>query len=41
MKQVMEQLGLKALLQINPETAHGLAVTALKAGLAPDRKSVV
>ncbi len=35
MKQVMEQLGLKALLQINPETAHGLAVTALKVGLAP------
>jgi dihydroorotate dehydrogenase len=35
MKQVMEQLGLKALLRIDPETAHGLAITALKAGLAP------
>ena len=35
MKQVMEQLGLKALLRIDPEMAHGLAITALKAGFAP------
>ena len=35
MKQVMEQLGLKALLKIDPELAHGLAIKALKMGLAP------
>lgn len=35
MKQMMEQLGLKALLRIDPEMAHGLAITALKAGFAP------
>ena len=31
----LEQLGLKALLKIDPETAHGLAIRALKMGLAP------
>lgn len=35
MKQIMEQLGLKALLRVNPEIAHGLAIRALKLGLAP------
>lgn len=35
MKQLAEQLGLKALRKIDPETAHGLAIKALKAGLAP------
>jgi dihydroorotate dehydrogenase len=34
MKQMMEQLGLKALLRIDPEIAHGLAIKALKSGLA-------
>lgn len=31
----LEQLGLKALRRIDPETAHGLALTALNAGLGP------
>jgi len=31
---MMEQLGLKALLRIDPEVAHGLAIKALKLGLA-------
>ncbi|SPH22252.1 Dihydroorotate dehydrogenase (quinone) [Ascidiaceihabitans donghaensis] len=35
MKRFAEQLGLKALRKIDPETAHGLAIKALKAGLAP------
>lgn len=35
MKRLAEQLGLKALRKIDPETAHGLAIKALKAGLAP------
>lgn len=35
MKQMIEQLGLKALLKIDPEMAHGLAIKALKMGLAP------
>jgi dihydroorotate dehydrogenase len=30
-----EQIGLRALLLFDPETAHGLAMKALKAGLAP------
>ncbi|EAP81769.1 dihydroorotate dehydrogenase [Sulfitobacter sp. NAS-14.1] len=30
-----EQLGLRALHQVDPETAHGLAITALRLGLAP------
>jgi dihydroorotate dehydrogenase len=34
MKQIMEQLGLKALLRMDPEAAHGLAIKALKSGLA-------
>lgn len=32
---VIEQLGLKALYRCDPETAHGLAIRALKLGLAP------
>ena len=32
---VLEQLGLKALRQIDPETAHGLALKALNSGLGP------
>ena len=32
---VLEQLGLKALRQIDPETAHGLALKALNTGLGP------
>lgn len=35
MKKMMEQLGLKALLRVDPEMAHGLAIRALKLGLAP------
>jgi dihydroorotate dehydrogenase len=35
MKKLMEQLGLKALLRVDPEMAHGLAIRALKFGLAP------
>lgn len=31
----IEQLGLSALRRIDPETAHGLAITALRAGLGP------
>ncbi|WP_019956155.1 quinone-dependent dihydroorotate dehydrogenase [Yoonia vestfoldensis] len=31
----LEQIGLKALRRIDPETAHGLAITALRAGLGP------
>ena len=31
----LEQIGLKALRRIDPETAHGLALTALRAGLGP------
>lgn len=32
---VLERAGLAALRQVDPETAHGLALTALRAGLAP------
>ena len=32
---MLEQLGLKALLKMDPEAAHGLAIRALKLGLAP------
>jgi dihydroorotate dehydrogenase len=32
---MLEHLGLKALLKMDPETAHGLAIRALKLGLAP------
>ncbi|WP_193140569.1 quinone-dependent dihydroorotate dehydrogenase [Meridianimarinicoccus sp. MJW13] len=32
---LLERLGLKALHQMNPETAHGLAIAALNAGLVP------
>lgn len=32
---LIEKLGLKALHQIDPETAHGLAIKALKMGLVP------
>ena len=35
MKRMVEQLGLRALHQVDPETAHGLAITALRLGLAP------
>ncbi len=35
MKRIAEQLGLRALHQVDPETAHGLAITALRLGLAP------
>jgi dihydroorotate dehydrogenase len=35
MKQMMERFGLKALLQLDPEMAHSLAIKALKYGLAP------
>ena len=35
MKRMAEQLGLRALHQVDPETAHGLAITALRLGLAP------
>lgn len=31
----LEQIGLKALRRIDPETAHGLALSALRAGLGP------
>ena len=31
----IEQIGLAALRRIDPETAHGLAITALRAGLGP------
>ena len=31
----LEQIGLKALRRIDPETAHGLAIKALRAGLGP------
>jgi dihydroorotate dehydrogenase len=31
----IEQIGLSALRRIDPETAHGLAITALRAGLGP------
>lgn len=31
----LEQIGLQALRRIDPETAHGLALTALRAGLGP------
>jgi dihydroorotate dehydrogenase len=34
MMQVFEQLGLNALLKIDPEAAHGIAIRALKMGLA-------
>ena len=34
MKRMAEQLGLRALHQVDPETAHGLAITALRLGLA-------
>ncbi|MGA0925205.1 MAG: dihydroorotate dehydrogenase (quinone), partial [Lutimaribacter sp.] len=33
--QLIERLGLAALRQFDPETAHGLALRALQAGLAP------
>tara|TARA_R100000935_G_scaffold12845_1_gene25867 strand:- start:1268 stop:2302 length:1035 start_codon:yes stop_codon:yes gene_type:complete len=32
---MVEQLGLRALHKVDPETAHGLAITALRLGLAP------
>lgn len=35
MKRLAEQIGLKALRQIDPETAHGLALKALQMGFAP------
>ncbi len=35
MKRTLEALGLTALHRIDPEAAHGLAIRALKAGLAP------
>ncbi|MBW4710381.1 quinone-dependent dihydroorotate dehydrogenase [Roseobacter sp. YSTF-M11] len=35
MKRIIEQVGLRALRQIDPEKAHGLALTALQSGLAP------
>lgn len=31
----LEQIGLRALRRVNPETAHGLAIKALQAGLGP------
>jgi hypothetical protein len=31
----IEQIGLAALRRIDPETAHRLAITALRAGLGP------
>lgn len=31
----LEKIGLAALRQIDPETAHALALKALRAGLAP------
>lgn len=34
MKRAAEQLGLRALRRIDPETAHGLAISALQGGLA-------
>lgn len=35
MKAVLERLGLAALHRVDPEAAHGLAIRALQAGLAP------
>lgn len=35
MKRLLEQIGLRALHRIDPETAHGLAIKALQSGLAP------
>jgi dihydroorotate dehydrogenase len=35
MKQLVEKVGLAALHRLDPETAHGLAIQALRAGLAP------
>ena len=35
MKAVLERLGLAALHRLDPEAAHGLAIRALQAGLAP------
>jgi dihydroorotate dehydrogenase len=35
MKRFAEQIGLRALRQIDPEAAHGLAISALRMGLAP------
>lgn len=35
MKALLERLGLAALHRFDPETAHGLAIRALRAGLAP------
>ena len=35
MRRVAEQLGLRALHRIDPEAAHGVAIAALRAGLAP------
>lgn len=35
MKQILEQVGLKALRKMDPEQAHGLAIKALQTGLAP------
>ena len=35
MNRLIEQLGLSALRQIDPEAAHGLAIRALRAGLTP------
>ena len=41
MKRMAEQLGLRALHQVDPETAHGLAITALRLGLAPTPGPVI
>ncbi|MBW4962093.1 quinone-dependent dihydroorotate dehydrogenase [Sulfitobacter sp. CW3] len=35
MKRIAEQIGLRALRRIDPEAAHGLAISALRMGLAP------
>ena len=35
MRRMAEQLGLRALHRIDPEAAHGVAIAALRAGLAP------
>ena len=35
MKRIAEQIGLRALRKIDPEAAHGLAISALRMGLAP------
>lgn len=35
MKQMIEAMGLRALYRMDPETAHGMAIRALRAGLVP------